>query len=481
VLTSAPSEARAFRLGLAGIALVTLWRLALLPFDSADLFVDEAQYWSWGQELAWGYYSKPPLIGWILRASTEIGSDAAFWIRLPMPLIHAATAVVVALIGRSRFGGRVGGIAGFGFASMPGVAVGSLLVSTDTPMLLCFALATLALLRLAGRPSLGWAVALGAAVGVGLLAKYAMIYFPLCAALALLVVPEARIAKRDAAVAAALALAILAPNLVWNAGNDFATVQHTAYNADWEGGALNFAGLAEFVGGQFGVAGPGLFAAYLAGLGRIRRSPPARWLAAMSLPVFAVVSVQALASEANANWAAAGHVAAVVLAAAVLAPRPRLLAAALAINLAIALALPVAAVFADRWRIGDGNLVLARWVGQAAASRHAAEIARAEGLDAIVSDSRTLLADMVYTLRDSGLAVYAVPPEGFPQHHYAQKHPLPPGPGEVLYVTRSADGPECRDAAVQFAEVASWRPELGFLTRDIHAFRVPRACWLPET
>jgi 4-amino-4-deoxy-L-arabinose transferase-like glycosyltransferase len=146
VPTSAPSEARAFRLGLAGIALVTLWRLALLPFDSADLFVDEAQYWSWGQELAWGYYSKPPLIGWILRASTEIGSDAAFWIRLPMPLIHAATAVVVALIGRSRFGGRAGGIAGFGFASMPGVAVGSLLVSTDTPMLLCFALATLALL-----------------------------------------------------------------------------------------------------------------------------------------------------------------------------------------------------------------------------------------------------------------------------------------------------------------------------------------------
>ena len=66
---------RGLALGLAGIALVTLWRVALLPFDSADLFVDEAQYWFWGQTLDWGYYSKPPLIAWILRASTTIGSD----------------------------------------------------------------------------------------------------------------------------------------------------------------------------------------------------------------------------------------------------------------------------------------------------------------------------------------------------------------------------------------------------------------------
>jgi 4-amino-4-deoxy-L-arabinose transferase-like glycosyltransferase len=91
---------RGFRLGLAGIALVTLYRVALLPFDRADLFVDDAQYWFWGQSLAWGYYSKPPLIAWTLRASTDIGSDAPFWIRLPLPLIHGLTAVVMAFVGR---------------------------------------------------------------------------------------------------------------------------------------------------------------------------------------------------------------------------------------------------------------------------------------------------------------------------------------------------------------------------------------------
>ena len=396
--TGAPPDARAWRLGLAGIALVTLWRLALLPFDARDLFVDEAQYWFWGRELAWGYYSKPPLIGWLMRLSTAIGSDDPFWLRLPLPLIHAATAVVIALVGRRLYGDRVGGVAGVGFASLPGVAVGSLLVSTDTPMLLAFALAMLAWVRLTETRAAGWAVVLGAAVGVGLLSKYAMIYFPLCALLVVMAIPSMRIGRRNDLIAVLVALAVVAPNLIWNATNDFTTLQHTADNADWQGVRLDLAGLAEFLGGQFAVAGPVFFAAYLVALAR-RGGPRARFLALMSVPIFLVVSVQALVSGANANWAAAGHLAALVLAVALLVGRPRWLALGLAINLAISAALPVAAAFADRWRVG-GELVLARYVGQAAVSERAAAVAREAGLDTLVSGNRAMLADFFYTLRD---------------------------------------------------------------------------------
>lgn len=473
--TGAPADARAFRLGLAGIALVTLWRLALLPFDARDLFVDEAQYWFWGRELAWGYYSKPPLIGWLMRLSTAVGSDATVWLRAPLPLIHAATAVVVALIARRLHGDRVGGIAGLGFATLPGVAVGSLLVSTDTPMLLAFALATRAWVALSGRRSAGLAVGLGLAVGIGLLAKYAMVYFGLCAVLVALLVPDRRIAWRDALVAAAVALAVVAPNLIWNARNQFATLHHTADNADWQGLRLDVAGLAEFLGGQFAVAGPLVFAAFLLAL--FRRDPQRRFLALMSLPIFAVVSAQALISNANANWAASAHIAALLLAAAFLASRPRWLALALALNLAVTAALPVAAAFADRWRVG-GQLVLARYVGQAALSQRAAATARDAGLDTLVSGNRAMLADFFYTLRDAGLAIYAEPVDGFPPHHYAQKHPLPPGPGEVLYVDDAA--PACRTPGVTPVPVAVWTPDDGYRRKPVEAWRVPRACWFPE-
>ena len=50
------------------VAAVTAARLTLLAFNRTDLFVDESQYWLWGQNLDFGYYSKPPLIGWVIRA-----------------------------------------------------------------------------------------------------------------------------------------------------------------------------------------------------------------------------------------------------------------------------------------------------------------------------------------------------------------------------------------------------------------------------
>jgi 4-amino-4-deoxy-L-arabinose transferase-like glycosyltransferase len=342
-------------------------------------------------------------------------------------------------------------------------------------MLFCFALALLAWLRLAEGRSAGWAVVLGAAVGTGLLAKYAMVYFPLCAVLAAALVPSARVAWRDALVAAAVAAALIAPNLMWNATNQFATLHHTADNADWQGLSLDFDEFAEFLSAQFAVSGPVFFLATLAGYLRLR-DPVRLTLALFSLPVFAVVSMQALFSGANANWAAVGHVAGLVLAIAELLPRPRLLALGLAINLAVTVALPVAAVYADRWKIGD-NLVLARYVGQSALASKAAEVARETGLPTLVSGNRAYLAAFFYALRDSGLALYAEPVQGFPPHHYAQKHPLPPGPDDVLYVNRYP--PACLNTAVAPQEVAAWRPALGFETHEVHAWRVPRACWFP--
>ena len=37
-----------------GVLAVTAARVVLLAFNRTDLFVDEAQYWLWGRELAFG-------------------------------------------------------------------------------------------------------------------------------------------------------------------------------------------------------------------------------------------------------------------------------------------------------------------------------------------------------------------------------------------------------------------------------------------
>ena len=86
------APALAVTLGIAAL------RAVLLAFDRLDLFVDEAQYWLWGRELAFGYYSKPPLVGWVVGLSTAIGGDGRFWVRLPGVVANAATALILARI-----------------------------------------------------------------------------------------------------------------------------------------------------------------------------------------------------------------------------------------------------------------------------------------------------------------------------------------------------------------------------------------------
>src|SRR5438552_6577273 len=48
-------------------------RLTYLASDCPlDLAPDEAHSWDWSRHLDWSYYSKGPLVAWIIRASCEI-------------------------------------------------------------------------------------------------------------------------------------------------------------------------------------------------------------------------------------------------------------------------------------------------------------------------------------------------------------------------------------------------------------------------
>src|SRR5437870_5283804 len=73
-LTDVASAPRAriepgFGLAVVILAALTVVRLIGLKFSLVDLFFDESQYWAWSRELAFGYFSKPPLLAWIIAAA----------------------------------------------------------------------------------------------------------------------------------------------------------------------------------------------------------------------------------------------------------------------------------------------------------------------------------------------------------------------------------------------------------------------------
>src|SRR3954451_9678719 len=87
-------------------AALTLARLIAVFRTPLELYPDEAQYWLWSRALAFGYYSKPPLIAWAIRATTAFGGDAEAWVRLPAVLSQGAATLTVFWIGRRLYGSR---------------------------------------------------------------------------------------------------------------------------------------------------------------------------------------------------------------------------------------------------------------------------------------------------------------------------------------------------------------------------------------
>ena len=465
-----------FWAALAIVAAITAARVALLALSQADLFVDEAQYWLWGRDLAWGYYSKPPLIAWVIRASTELGgSDAAFWVRLPAPLFHAATALILGAVAARLAQARVALAVAAAWATLPMVAVGSLLISTDTIMFPFLAAALAGYLALlsapAGRP--GVALLTGLALGAAFLAKYAAVFLVCLGAVAALH-PAARPRLRDAVLVLLGFAALAAPNLVWNAVNGMATLSHTVDNTGWRGGiAADPGALLRFLGEQFLVFGPILFPALVLAAAARRVPRRAGLLAFLSLPVVALIAGQALISGANANWAASAYLAGTVLAVAWLCGRPRWLAASFIVNGLIALALPLAATRAETLRLGD-RLLLQRYVGLDELSRDILTLAQAEGAAAIAANERAVLADLFYTGRDSGLPVRAWPRPGAPGNHYELRHAyLGDAEGPVLAVSRGAAVPPC--AALRTGRIGPGPGAYG--ATPFLWWLVPPDCW----
>src|SRR5271166_2824787 len=93
---------------LAAVLLITGLRLFWLAIQPGDLYPDEAQYWVWSRHLALGYYSKPPLVAWLIALTTAIFGESEFAIRLSAPLLHAGTAIFVYGVGARLYDDRVG-------------------------------------------------------------------------------------------------------------------------------------------------------------------------------------------------------------------------------------------------------------------------------------------------------------------------------------------------------------------------------------
>ncbi len=329
---------------LISIALVTLWRLLVLATSPMGLYGDEAQYWTWAQQLDWGYYSKPPLIAWQIWLTTAFCGDTPSCVRLASPFLHATTAGLLALIASRLFSPRAGLYAALVYLLMPGVSLSSVVATTDAPMLLFWTLALYAFIRALDSTHIGWWLAAGAAAGLGMLSKYNAVFFAVSAFLFLLLSPAHRPILRQPGpwLAAGTGALVYLPNLLWNWAHDFPSYRHTGeISGVGDGLTLSLDGLGKFFIDQLGVFGPIAFPLLLLLLlqPRLLRSTKGWQLAwAMTLPWLLVVIAISSQWRTHANWSAPAYIGGALLVGAWLAMVPRrwLFAALLASHLLLA-------------------------------------------------------------------------------------------------------------------------------------------------
>ncbi|MDB5440741.1 MAG: hypothetical protein JWM33_3168 [Caulobacteraceae bacterium] len=392
------------------VTVIRIWALFATPLN---LYPDEAQYWLWSRELAFGYFSKPPMIAWLIWATTVSHGSSEAWVRIGAPLVNAGTALTLFALGKRLYTSREGLLAAALFLLMPGIALASGVISTDTPLLLFLSLAILfyALAGKARKGQLGYAAGMGAMLGLAMLSKYAALYALGGLILHLIVSPQARRKFGPACWLAMLApfALVISPNVVWNAAHGFATVSHTAANADFTGKLFNPAEFGEFFIAQFGVFGPIPFGVLLSGLVVLsikrRLSPADTLLLCFAAPPLAIILVEAILVHANANWAAATYVPGSVLVAAWLL-RWRAKAwmwAALGLQAVVAvafIALVVSPRLQERLNMANSFKRAKGWdeINRSVVER--ARIEDAQGLTAVAVDDRFLFNELAYYGRD---------------------------------------------------------------------------------
>ncbi len=300
---------------LAGVLAITGLRLLWLVFQPADLYPDEAQYWFWAQHPALGYYSKPPLIAWLIAMTTGLFGESELAIRLSAPLLHAGTAVFVYAVGSRLYDSRVALWSALAYASLPGASISAFIISTDAPLLLCWAAALYAFIRAREDGGWAWWLALGVACGLGLLAKYAMAYWIFSALGFVLAFRAERRHFGRLLTAIGIALLLYSPNFWWNWSHGFVSYVHVRDNAGMDEPLIHPEAFLGFFASQFAVFGPLFFAGliWLAVSPHTLAEPPGHLLATFALPTLAMMLAVSFLSRANANWAAPAFVSGTVL------------------------------------------------------------------------------------------------------------------------------------------------------------------------
>jgi 4-amino-4-deoxy-L-arabinose transferase-like glycosyltransferase len=280
--------------GLLLVPAVAQLLLHILTNGRFGIFRDEYYYLACAARPAWGYVDQPPLSIWLLSAWKAVFGDSVHSIRV-LPALCGSGLIVLAGAAAAQLGGGRWAQLLAGLAAAIGAAG---LVICGFYSMNCYDLlfwlgAYYLLIRIARTGDGKWWLWMGIVLGLGLFNKIGLFVFGFALLIGLLATRHRRhFADRRLYLAGMIAVAFVVPYVLWNAGNDWATLEFIG-NAK-AGKIAHFSPL-EFLSENMLEANPVTLPLWLGGLAWLflaRRARRYRLVAVMIVATFVILIVQ---------------------------------------------------------------------------------------------------------------------------------------------------------------------------------------------
>lgn len=410
------------------ILALTLWRIWTVSAINLPLFFDEAYYLVWAQNPDWGYFSKPPVVAWLIAITTGLFGQSETAVKLSAPLLYAGTSICIWYLARRLHSRHAADWASALFISMPLIGFNSLFMTTDAPLLFFWALTALLFLRaMELNSSSSWVLA-GFAGGLGMLSKYIMILLPGSLLLFLLFSANdrKRLTESGFWLAVLTAFLVFSPNIIWNAAHDFISFQHTAEISQLDRQLFHPDRFLEFIFGQVLVVGPiaailGLIAFFKKS---VRQQRASQFSLYMALPIWISLALLALLARANLNWAGPATIGFAIFTAIAwqqLSQKKHAMIVAIAFNLLLTAGFyhyQAIATWLDI-TLTAKNDPYHRVSGWRELGQKASEILAQYPKAQLAGDNRKVLANLGYYTEPNNLDAVYWNPTGVINHHYA--------------------------------------------------------------
>lgn len=205
-----------------------LIKLLYLLLLDLPLSYDESYYWDWSRNLAWGYYSKPPMVAWLIKISTGFFGNYEWAVRLPALFSITFTTLFFYLILKKRLPYEKELLLGLTCLSLiPLLTVYSFIMTIDPPLMLFWTGATYFFINYLETLRVRHAFLAGLFMGLGLLTKQTMLGFIAIAIGYILWFKRPALKKPVTFLMFGLPFLMILPNLYWNWINGFVMFKHT--------------------------------------------------------------------------------------------------------------------------------------------------------------------------------------------------------------------------------------------------------------